>query len=287
MRAFPFVDGAVGMATDPVELILNRTWRPALAITGADGLPATADAGNVLRPSTSLKLSMRIPRPAIRERAADAISRPSRARPALRRQRRASMPIRRAAGTPPAWLPGWPSLWPGASETYFGKPDLHGHGRGRLHPASCAMLGARFPDAQFLDYRCSWGLVSNAHGPNEFLHVPTGQAPADRLRGGRPGRCPSVLILERANGALRTAALALGFVAGLKVSTLCPVINCARWHAFVFMAIWPMGAACYWMLSGRLELSPKPWVRPAQQWIALAFDACVRGGHRPAVGDTG
>src|SRR5262249_54861541 len=58
---FPVLDGVAPMSGDPVELILNRTWRPGLAITGADGWPAIRDAGNVLRPMTRLKLSIRIP----------------------------------------------------------------------------------------------------------------------------------------------------------------------------------------------------------------------------------
>src|SRR6266481_3230720 len=58
---FPFPPGGVPVSTDPYELILNNTWRPALAITGAAGLPMPADGGNVLRPKTSLKLSLRLP----------------------------------------------------------------------------------------------------------------------------------------------------------------------------------------------------------------------------------
>lgn len=42
------------------ELYLNKAWRPNLSITGADGLPATAIAGNVLRPATTVRLSMRL-----------------------------------------------------------------------------------------------------------------------------------------------------------------------------------------------------------------------------------
>jgi len=60
-QEMPWVDGACPIATDHQELLLNRTWRPALAIIGADGLPPLANAGNVLRPGTKLKLSMRIP----------------------------------------------------------------------------------------------------------------------------------------------------------------------------------------------------------------------------------
>ena len=60
-RRHPLADGVRPESEDDVELILNSTWRPALAVTGASGLPEPADAGNVLRASTSLKLSFRLP----------------------------------------------------------------------------------------------------------------------------------------------------------------------------------------------------------------------------------
>ena len=37
-----------------------------------------------------------------------------------------------------------------------------------------AMLGQRFPEAQFL-VTGLLGPQSNAHGPNEFLHIPAGK----------------------------------------------------------------------------------------------------------------
>lgn len=64
---FPFVASSTPMTdmTDKTnavtELLLNRTWRANMAVTGADGLPAIKDAGNVLRPETSLRISLRIP----------------------------------------------------------------------------------------------------------------------------------------------------------------------------------------------------------------------------------
>src|SRR5205085_1056776 len=54
--------GSTGPPTkDPVELVLNRTWRPALEVIGGEGLPAIESAGNVLRPYAKLQLSLRIP----------------------------------------------------------------------------------------------------------------------------------------------------------------------------------------------------------------------------------
>ena len=63
VRKYPFAGSTLPMVADHAEALLNRTWRPALSVTGADGFPAIADAGNVLRPRTSLKLSLRLPPP--------------------------------------------------------------------------------------------------------------------------------------------------------------------------------------------------------------------------------
>ena len=58
---FPFAGGMGPVSKDLTELILNRDWRPALSIIGVEGLPAIGSAGNVLRPMTALKLSLRLP----------------------------------------------------------------------------------------------------------------------------------------------------------------------------------------------------------------------------------
>src|SRR6202007_1487061 len=58
---FPFPANTSPVTEDLTELVLNRTWRPQLAVTGIDGLPKPADAGNVLLPYTIAKLSLRLP----------------------------------------------------------------------------------------------------------------------------------------------------------------------------------------------------------------------------------
>ena len=58
---FPFLPGMTPMGGDLTDMILNRTWRPMLSVTGADGIPALSSAGNVLRPFTAVKLSLRLP----------------------------------------------------------------------------------------------------------------------------------------------------------------------------------------------------------------------------------
>src|SRR5204863_825317 len=70
---FPLQPGVQPAAANNTELILNRTWRPGLAITGADGWPPIGNAGNVLRPYTRLKLSIRIPPRIDPEAAAEAV----------------------------------------------------------------------------------------------------------------------------------------------------------------------------------------------------------------------
>ena len=95
-KRWPFVPGMRPVTTDPVEALLNNTWRPALAVTGVDGIPALADAGNVLRPKTSLKLSLRLPPTADAAPRHEAREGNAGGRPALRRPR--DVLDRRAAG---------------------------------------------------------------------------------------------------------------------------------------------------------------------------------------------
>ena len=57
----PTTTGDPPVSDDPAELLLNSTWRPTLSVTGVDGIPSLPNAGNVLRPITKLKLSLRIP----------------------------------------------------------------------------------------------------------------------------------------------------------------------------------------------------------------------------------
>src|SRR3954454_16796803 len=160
------------MGDDLPELVLNRTWRPQLAITGIDGLPKPGDAGNVLLPYTTAKLSLRLP-PTVDAEAAGTT---------LRRLLEADPPYgARVAYTPQSASPGWnaPALapWLGeslarASKAAFGAPPAY-MGEGGSIPFM-AMLGEKFPQAQFV-VTGVLGPHSNAHGPNEFLHLPTGR----------------------------------------------------------------------------------------------------------------
>jgi acetylornithine deacetylase/succinyl-diaminopimelate desuccinylase-like protein len=155
---------------DPVELILNRTWRPQLAITGAAGLPALGSAGNVLRPGTALRVSLRLPPGVDAERAKQKLTRLLTEDPPYGADVRFESAEANDGWNAPALAPWLEAALGEASQAYFGAPAGY-MGEGGTIPFM-AMLGERFPDAQFL-ITGVLGPESNAHGPNEFLHVPT------------------------------------------------------------------------------------------------------------------
>jgi acetylornithine deacetylase/succinyl-diaminopimelate desuccinylase-like protein len=165
---FPFVSGMQPVTKEPLEALLNRTWRPMLAYTGQAGLPDLVQGGNVLRPKTSIKLSLRIP--------------PSLDATDLDRKLKELLESNPPYGAKVTFEPekggaGWvaPEIAPwleksveAASRTHFGKGAMT-FGEGGSIPFM-GMLGARYPQAQFL-ITGVLGPGSNAHGPNEFLHV--------------------------------------------------------------------------------------------------------------------
>ena len=169
---FPLLPGMQPMHHDVTELVLNRTWRPALSITGADGLPPLSSAGNVLRPQTAVKLSLRLPPTLDGERAGEVLREcllsdpPYGAKVTLNLEKSSS-----GWNAPPMadWLS---AAIENASQQCFGKSAVY-MGEGGSIPFM-GMLGAKFPGAQFM-ITGVLGPHSNAHGPNEFLHIPTGK----------------------------------------------------------------------------------------------------------------
>ena len=157
------------MPTDPLEALLNRTWRPTLSVTGAEGFPALKDAGNVLRPYTAFKLSLRFP-PLV-----DA----SQAVRELKKLLEDNAPYNAkvtfeggggATGwNAPSTVDWFDNALNDASQNFFGAP-CGTIGQGGTIPLM-NMLSKGFPKAQMMV--CGvLGPKSNAHGPNEFLHVP-------------------------------------------------------------------------------------------------------------------
>jgi acetylornithine deacetylase/succinyl-diaminopimelate desuccinylase-like protein len=169
---FPFVNGMSPVDPDPVELILNRSWRPQLAVVGADGLPAPANAGNVLRPYTTLKLSLRLPPTVDARAAATLLKQTLEADPPYGAGVSFEVSSAETGWNAPA-LAGWlETAVDEASIAAFGAPaGMMGEG-GSI--PFMGMLGAKFPQAQFL-ITGVLGPHSNAHGPNEFLDIPTGE----------------------------------------------------------------------------------------------------------------
>jgi len=169
---FPFLPGMEPMAGDLAELVLNRTWRPALSVTGVDGMPALDSAGNVLRPFTAVKLSLRLPPTLDGKRGGELL------KEALLRDppngAEVSLELEKSAT---GWNAPALSAWleqaiDAASNEFFGKPAMY-MGEGGSIPFM-GMLGEKFPGAQFM-ITGVLGPHSNAHGPNEFLHIPMGK----------------------------------------------------------------------------------------------------------------
>jgi acetylornithine deacetylase/succinyl-diaminopimelate desuccinylase-like protein len=168
-RKFPFSPGTEPMTSDPGEGVLNRTWRPFLSIVGANGLPAIKDAGNVLRPGTELKLSLRLPPLVDGAQATRDLKRLLEAQPPYGAKVRFE-PDQGATGwSAPATAAWLREALESASQAHFGRPAGM-MGEGGTIPFM-GMLGQHFPQAQFL-ITGVLGPRSNAHGPNEFLHLP-------------------------------------------------------------------------------------------------------------------
>ena len=177
-RRFPWAHHDCGGSTsafalpttqDPVEALLKRTWQPTLSVTGAEGFPALQDAGNVLRPYSAFKLSLRLP-PLV-----DAAACVQEMKALLEDNApyQAKVTWESASGAngwnAPPTVPWFEDALNAASQAHFGAPCGH-IGQGGTIPLM-GMLSKGFPKAQMMV--CGvLGPKSNAHGPNEFLHVP-------------------------------------------------------------------------------------------------------------------
>jgi acetylornithine deacetylase/succinyl-diaminopimelate desuccinylase-like protein len=160
---------ALPTTTDPVQALLNRTWTPTLSVTGAEGFPSLKDAGNVLRPYTAFKLSLRLP-PLV-----DAAQAVAEMKALLEDNApyQAQVTFESNGGATgwnaPDTLPWFEQALNASSQAHFGA-GVGYIGQGGTIPLM-NMLSAGFPKAQMMV--CGvLGPKSNAHGPNEFLHVP-------------------------------------------------------------------------------------------------------------------
>jgi acetylornithine deacetylase/succinyl-diaminopimelate desuccinylase-like protein len=164
----PFAPGVQPLSNDPVELLINSTWRATVAITGADGLPPVGSAGNVLLPELSFKLSLRLAPTTDAKLATDAVKKLLERDPPYGAQVTFEDASGAVGWNAPAFAPWLEESIMRASRQVYGKEAIH-LGCGGSIPFM-AMLGARFPDTQFF-ITGVLGPQSNAHGPNEFLHI--------------------------------------------------------------------------------------------------------------------
>ena len=167
-NSVPLPDGVRPVSEDEVELALNNTWRPTLTVVGADGLPPAAEAGNVLRSSTTLALSFRLPPTAEPERALRAV------------QEALSRGVPHGAEvtfghceTGPGWNAPDTAPWlrtalDSASEDLFGG-SWRTMGLGGSIPFM-GLLHDKYPEAQFV-VTGALGPGSNAHVPDESLDL--------------------------------------------------------------------------------------------------------------------
>jgi acetylornithine deacetylase/succinyl-diaminopimelate desuccinylase-like protein len=167
---FPWAGTTHAMSDDPMELVLNRTWRPQLAVTGAEGMPQPRDAGNVLLPYVALKLSLRIPPTLDGARAAAAMKSLLTGDPPYGAEIRFEGEQSTTGWNAPILAPWLDQALARAGQAAFGQPHIQ-MGEGGTIPFM-AMLGEKFPETQFV-ITGVLGPHSNAHGPNEFLHIPT------------------------------------------------------------------------------------------------------------------
>ena len=160
---------ALPMTTDPLQALLNRTWVPTLSVTGAEGLPDLQNAGNVLRPYTAFKLSLRLP-PLVDTASAVQELKALLEDNAPYQARVTFQGLSSATGwNAPETAPWFGQALDAASRNFYGAPCGY-IGQGGTIPLM-NMLSRGFPKAQMMV--CGvLGPRSNAHGPNEFLHVP-------------------------------------------------------------------------------------------------------------------
>jgi acetylornithine deacetylase/succinyl-diaminopimelate desuccinylase-like protein len=174
---FPWVEGSVPIqgkaikdltSEEIAELIAKRTWKPTLTVTGADGLPTLSQAGNVLRTQTSLKLSMRTPPRVDAPTAGLALKAILEKDPPYGAKVTLELEKDGSGWDAPALAKWLETSLQKASNTFYGKPTNFISEGGSI--PFMGMLGKKFPQAQFV-ITGVLGPASNAHGPNEFLHI--------------------------------------------------------------------------------------------------------------------
>jgi len=168
--AYPFLDGMKSMADSPAQALIQKAWNPTLSYTGVNGIPDCSVAGNVLRPHTTMTLSFRCPPTVDPDAVGKEVTQVLTADPPYGAKVSVTIKGAGAGWKAPELAPWLENAIDQASESSFGKPALL-WGEGGSIPFM-GMLGEKFPKAQFV-ITGVLGPKSNAHGPNEFLHINT------------------------------------------------------------------------------------------------------------------
>jgi acetylornithine deacetylase/succinyl-diaminopimelate desuccinylase-like protein len=188
-QRFPWAGDTRPLADDPVELLLNNTWRPSLATVGLSGAPEVGNAGNTLRPSTSTRLTIRLPPTLEAEEAARTVKAELERDPPFNARVRFETDTSQTGWCAPEFDVWLADSMNSASQAYFGKPVMY-MGCGGTIPFM-KMLGDAYPGVQFF-VTGVLGPKSNAHGPNEFLEIATGK---------RVTACVSTVLADHARRA--------------------------------------------------------------------------------------
>lgn len=170
---FPWADNMQPVTHDIQQLLLNNTWLSTLSVTGVEGVPNMGNAGNVQRPNTAFKLSFRLPPSTDAQIAADAIKLALESDPPYNATVSFDIQSAMSGWCAPELAPWLEASMQQASSDFFGDDAMY-LGTGGSIPFM-GMLGEKFPGVQFL-VTGVLGPKSNAHGPNEFLHIATGKA---------------------------------------------------------------------------------------------------------------
>lgn len=168
-KTLPFIDGVTPITADVAELLLNKAWRPTLSIIGSEGLPAFSNAGNVLRPTTALRISMRLPPTVAADKAALKIKETLEKNPPYNAKVSFNTVAKFQGWNASSTAPWLEQVLTDSSLNYFGN-KLAYMGEG-LSIIVVQKLGDKYPNAQFMVA----GITtpgSGIHGPNEFLHIP-------------------------------------------------------------------------------------------------------------------
>lgn len=155
---------------DQVEMYLNNTWRANLAVTGASGIPEASKAGNVIRPSTTLRLSMRLP-PNLDSQVAAKV---------IKEKLTTNVPHNckvhiKGDHNGNGWCMKNPEPWlheiiNNAGKTFYEGQDYGTYGMGGSIPF-LSQLGGLYPKT-FIMAMGVLGPNSNAHAPNECINLP-------------------------------------------------------------------------------------------------------------------